>query len=146
VNPPEKLRADIPPPQRNFNLMDMKTKIILLLLYISVLACKNNSYESVSETKPETEIAFDSAKWKTRQGQEFPYRAQMLDDLVQSKKLKGLKKSDVLNLLGEPSRTDKNYMFYEVSRDKIEFFTLRAKTLVLRFSPEDTVEAVLVHG
>ncbi|NUY79563.1 hypothetical protein HUK80_01550 [Flavobacterium sp. MAH-1] len=124
----------------------MKIKIVVLLLCMSVLACKNDNHENASETKSETEIGFDSAKWKTRQGQEFPYRAQMLDDLVQSKKLKGLKKSEVLNLLGEPTRTDKNYMFYEVNRDKIEFFTLRAKTLVLRFSPEDMVEAVLIHG
>lgn len=121
-------------------------RLFILLLFACLISCKNDKDENISETKPETEIAFDSAKWKTRQGDEFPYRTQMLDDLVQSKKLKGLKKNEVLNLLGEPTRTDKNYMFYEVSRDKIEFLTLRAKTLVLRFSPEDMVEAVLIHG
>lgn len=65
----------------------------------------------------------------------------MLSDLINNFKLKGIKKHEVLNLLGKPTRVDSNYIFYIVDQT---FFAdisvpLHTKSLVIKFA-NDTVE------
>lgn len=78
-------------------------------------------------------------------GKDYPYRKQMLDDLISNQQLKGLKKDSVFHLLGQPDRTDSNYLFYRISQKRIGFFPLQTRTLVIKFT-NDTVEWRKIHG
>lgn len=110
---------------------------------LSCLACKNTSEETTEDGK--TEMAFDKAKWQMKEDNDYPYRDKMLSDLIASDSLKTLKKEGILELLGEPTRTDNNYLFYMVSQERAGFWPLHTKTLVIKFTKADSVEWVKIH-
>lgn len=130
-------------------------KIFLLTSAVFLLfACKKEEKPIQEQIVPNHEIAFDSKKWKEPSiylddEDTFPYREKMLNDLVDSKLLKGKSRSETLELLGKPSRTDKEYLFYTVYRNEAGFITLKVRTLVLVLSgakETDTVQKVLIHN
>ena len=92
------------------------------------------------------EIAFNKEKWMITEGSDYIYRQKMLNDIIETRILKGLTREEVLALLGEPTRIDKNYLFYKVSESKIGFFTLGTKTLVLQLTQDSVVGPVMVHN
>src|SRR5687768_8470566 len=112
----------------------MKIKNLLILFFIGCLSCKNNNEKN-------TEEKFDRMKWATKEGKKYPYRDKMLNDLVYKQKLKGLKKEQVLNMLGQPNRTDSNYFFYIVDQRFLGEMPvpMHTKSLVIKFL-NDTVE------
>ena len=124
-------------------------KWVLAALTLVSVSCANSEKES-GPSKPEvkevSEINFDRKLWLSTDGADFPYRVKMIADLFKDDKLKGLTKEQIVEKLGEPTRTDKNYLFYLVSQKRIQFFPLSTKTLVIRLSPEGLSEAVLIHG
>lgn len=65
------------------------------------------------------EIKFEQSKWKEKAGDLFPsnYRAQMLNDLITSRKLVGLNYHQLIMLLGSPDHTDVNSMTYRIVVD-----------------------------
>ncbi|TBX69937.1 hypothetical protein EZL74_05840 [Flavobacterium silvisoli] len=119
----------------------MKTKILILLIAFTFLSCKTNN----SETDGKAKMTFEKAKWIEIKGGDYPYRDEMLSDLMESGILKTLHKQEVLELLGEPNRTDENFLFYTVSQQRLAFWPLHTKTLVIKFSGENTVEWVKIH-
>ncbi len=70
----------------------MKKRNVLILLFLSLLACKNTKQDKNEEK-------FDKTKWVTKNNLDYPYRNEMLKDLVYNTKLKGLKQDEVFNLL-----------------------------------------------
>ncbi|MGN6531995.1 MAG: hypothetical protein ACTHK0_09605 [Ginsengibacter sp.] len=79
-------------------------------------------------------------------GTEYPYRNRMVKDLIANQSLKGLKKEDVISLLGEPTRTDSSYLFYMVDQTLFaNFFPLHTKTLVIKIGKDSTVEWRKIH-
>lgn len=70
----------------------------------------------------------------------------MLKDLNTNYKLNGLKKDAVLNLLGEPNRTDSGYLFYTILQPYIlNTMPLSNKSLVIKFTKHGTVEWRKIH-
>ncbi|MBS1731905.1 MAG: hypothetical protein JST02_01290 [Bacteroidetes bacterium] len=88
---------------------------------------------------------FDSAKWMVNTDGKFPHRDAMLNDLLANSTLQRKKRAEVLRLLGEPTREDNGYLFYLVSQEKIGFFPLHTKTLVIKFTEYKVVEWVKIH-
>lgn len=82
--------------------------------------------------------------WKRKEDEVYPYRDKMLRDLIDHVKLKGLKRDEVLELLGKPDRIDSNYLFYRVSQKRVYFISFRTETLVVKFA-HDTVEWRKIH-
>ena len=123
----------------------MKTYILLLLL--CSLACTNTNSESPesAEITKNTPLKFEKTKWKMRVDNQYPYRNRMLKDLIASKILKGIKKEEVLELLGVPTRTDTNYLFYRVAQKRLGFFPLHTKSLVIQLSGDTLVKTVRIH-
>lgn len=96
-------------------------------------------------TQRENGIKFDHAKWQTTNEYDYAYRNKMLKDLVASDTLKKLNRVQVVAMLGEPTRTDGNYLFYRVSEQRMGFFILHATTLVVRISDDGTPNKVMIH-
>lgn len=80
-------------------------------------------------------------------GQYLPYRNNMLNDLVYNQQLKGLKYNTVIDMLGQPNRTDNGHLFYTI--DKKYFgntaVILHTKTLVIKLGKDSTVEWRKIH-
>lgn len=117
----------------------MQLKNLFLLFFICLLSCTSKKQEI-------KEYTFDRTKWAIYDGSDYPYRKDMLSDLVNNQKIKGLQKDSILYLLGRPDRTDSSYLFYRISQKRIGFFPLRTKTLVIKFTPGGTVEWRKIHG
>ena len=76
---------------------------------------------------------------------DYPYRNEMLKDLVYNVALKGSKKEEVIDLLGQPDRSDSSYLFYAIAQERIGFFPLHTKTLVIKLTKDSTVEWRKIH-
>jgi hypothetical protein len=123
-------------------------KIILYFLLLFCLACKNDTEQTPETTKKEvaTDTLFDKEKWKVKDGYSYAYRDKMLHDLVYNVPLKGLKKSEVLELLGLPNRINNNYLFYIIDEKRAFFFPLHVRTLVIKLDKANTVEWRKIHN
>jgi hypothetical protein len=91
------------------------------------------------------QIDFDSQKWATLEKMDFPYRDQMLDDIITSKMLKPLNRDEIIEILGAPSKEEKNYMYYLIAQSRLGLFPLHTKTLVIELSGDSTENRVLIH-
>ena len=122
----------------------MQLSIFTLFLALCCLSC-NNGKEKKNGSDTTTAVKFDSTKWRTKTGDDYPYRDEMLKDLISNNKLKGWKKDSVLALLGQPNHTDSNYMFYRIAQQRLGFFPLHTKTLVIKLAADSTVEWRKIH-
>jgi hypothetical protein len=123
----------------------MKIRILMLFLFICCFSCKNTSEETIEKEKRElkNQMAFDKTKWKTKDGMDYAYRNKMLPYLMSNDTLKRLKKDGVIDLLGQPDRIDNEYLFYTIVQERIQFFPLHTKTLVIKLSNDGTVKSVI---
>jgi hypothetical protein len=132
------------PGLRQLNIPFMQLKVLLLLLAVCCLACNNGkAKKTVSETT--TAIEFDTTKWKTKDGDDYPYRDELLTYLTTNNKLKGWKKDSVIAFLGQPDKIDSNYLFYSIAQKRLGFFPLHTKTLVIKLAADSTVEWRKIH-
>ncbi len=113
-------------------------KMICLTAALSLfclLSCKDNAAESPKRD-------FDTALWKTKDiTGNYPFRDEMLEDLVYRIKLKGFPKEKVTKMLGEPDWTNKDYLYYEVFiKKENRVFPFQKRYLVLKLAKDNTVE------
>ena len=91
----------------------MKMRFFTVLLFVCCLAYNNDreDYTEDMKLKPDSEMVFDKAKWRTKDGADYPYRDKMLNDVVYNDTVRTLNKDEILDLLGEPSyyRSNKNF-------------------------------------
>jgi hypothetical protein len=115
----------------------LNMKIIFLMVASLILccaACKDNAEENATKT-------FDKELWKAKDAEDnYSYRDEMLEDLVYKVQLKGLTKEEVITMLGEPDRTNGDYLYYEVLAKEVGAFPLHKKFLVIKLAKDNTVE------
>ncbi|MCF6133211.1 hypothetical protein [Flavobacterium wongokense] len=125
----------------------MKKLILIFIVLISTVACKSNDEENAKkDSKTTGRIAFDWKKWQTKEDKDYPYRNDMIDDLIASDTIKKLSKAKILSILGEPDRIDNNYFFYQIDQERIGSWPITTKTLVIKIKNDETVEWVKIHG
>ncbi|MBD1393736.1 hypothetical protein [Mucilaginibacter glaciei] len=89
---------------------------------------------------------FDRREWDAGDGISWPNRNGMLDDLLATHKLKGMKYKEVINLLRYPqwnSYTDKSFQ-YEINRKMDKLDTVYSKYLVLYLNQDSVVSDIKV--
>lgn len=135
--------------------MQIRTYILFLLLYC--LACNNNKVvektdkvENGSNTEnldsvTNTENGFDKTKWRAKDDHHYPYRDEMLEEVLSHLTLDSLKRDEVIDLLGQPDRSDGNYLFYRIAQKRLAFWPLHTKTLVIKLSEDSTINRVRIH-
>lgn len=124
-------------------------KILTFLFVVLCLSCSSNQSEKPqnSNVKESTEVAFDKEKWNTKDGNKYPYRDKMADDIINDHTIRDKSKEEILELLGEPSyyRDDPNYLYYTISRKQLFTWTLHAKTMVIKFSEDNSLDWIKIH-
>jgi hypothetical protein len=105
----------------------------LLLLFIS---CQNEVVD---------EISFDASKWSVKKDMDYPFRNQMLHDLMENDTLKKMKKDSILELLGQPERINENHLYYMIEQERLGFWPLHSKFLVIKFDDNGDVVFVKIH-
>lgn len=121
----------------------------LLWMCSCLSSCKSDSKQERREHDgpgPKTqERVFESSGWKKKNGEDYPFRNKMLDDLIDSQRLKTMKYNEVVTLLGEPDRTDSLYLFYRIEQKRIYSWPIHTKTLVIKLFNDSTVKWVKIH-
>ena len=127
----------------------MKQTTCLLLLLLCLTSCMDEGSPETSEGLTEAESAMDSVfdedKWKIKEGVDYPYRDEMLHDLVYEQQLKGLEKEELIKLLGEPDRSSKGFLYYRVAQKRLGLLPLHTTTLVIELSEDSIVKTRRIH-
>ena len=108
-----------------------------MILLLCCFACNNDTVKT----------EFDKTKW-TMKGEEddYTFRNEMVEDLMSNQGLKKSSKEEILELLGQPDRTDKEYLFYRIEQTRfLKFIPLHTKTMVINMSADSTGNAVMIH-
>lgn len=119
----------------------MKFIILLASFLPFLLSCNHNK-----QADKTGQLKFDKTKWRTMEADAYPYRDDMLEDLINNVKLKGLKYDSARVLLGEPDRIDSGHLFYRIYQKRIGVFPLTTKTFVIKLATDSTVEWRKIHG
>ena len=125
----------------------MRIRFHIALLLLSCIACNN---EKEANTDPvdqgiETEFQFDKSKWGFKEGRDYPYRDQMLDDIVYNDTVRSLSKKGILDLLGEPDRINDNYLYYIIVQKRLGLWPVHTKSLVIKLSDDRTIDWIKIH-
>lgn len=91
------------------------------------------------------EISFDASKWGIKKDIDYPFRNQMLHGLIKSDTLKKLKKVSILELLGKPERINEDHLYYMIEQERIGFWPLHSKFLVIKIDDNGDVLFVKIH-
>jgi len=124
-----------------------KFRFLCLFLLLTLLACRNTDAEPNQADYPlqNNKMLFSKAKWATKIDSDYPYREELLIDLIKTDTLKSLDKRGIFAMLGKPNREDNNHLFYRISEKRIGFFPLNTKTLVIKMANDTIVEWVKIH-
>lgn len=126
--------------------MKVLLPVFLLITSFSFLTCKQgNDNKDLENDSQNSKINFESHSWKLQEKMDFPFREAMVDDLMKSRLLKPLDSLEIINLLGEPTRANLNYLYYMVKQERIGLFPLHTKTLVIELSLDSTENRIMIH-
>ncbi len=106
---------------------------------------ENPVVDMVSVIDPSEQITFDPELWKEEKGWGYAHRNAMLQDLVTDPGIRKLTKMEILELLGEPTRINQQYLYYLVDQKRAFILPLHTKTLVIKFTPADSIEWMKIH-
>jgi len=125
----------------------MRIRFLIPLLLICCLACNTEKEEKsdLSDRGTVAEITFDKTRWRAKEGPDYPYRAQMLNDLVYNDTLRALNKDEILELLGEPNRSNEGHLYYMITQKRLGFWPLHTKTLVIKLSDDNSIDWIKIH-
>ena len=127
----------------------MQMRFLIPILLCCSMACNIDSDEKtdVAIASAQTETAFDKAKWRIKEGHNYPYRDQMLDAIVSNDTIRTLDKEQIIELLGEPSYygSDESYLYYRINEKRLLFWTLHTKTLVIKRAEDGSIEWIKIH-
>jgi hypothetical protein len=111
-----------------------KHLLIFTLIFTTFMVCSDTT--------------FNKNNWQLKQGNDYPYRESMLDEILYTDRFRKLNKNQLLEELGEPTyyREDKNYLHYIISQTRLLSWPLHTKTLVIKLNAQDqSVEWIKIH-
>ncbi|NNJ88234.1 MAG: hypothetical protein HKP53_02425 [Eudoraea sp.] len=126
----------------------MNFRFTLVIFILICIGCNREKAEEVdaATTGAVTEVKFDKIKWGTKEDSDYPYREQMLHDIVYNDSIREFTKDELLELLGEPDRTNKGHLYYLISQKKLGYWPIKTKTLVVKLTEDNNIEWIKIHG
>jgi hypothetical protein len=123
----------------NKNYIPLGFLLILLLAGALLL----NHYLSDA---PVEDISFNQEKWMEKEGTTYPYRHQMVREVLYNDTIRNLNRDELLQLLGEPSREAQEHLYFEVSRKRLGPWTVRGSFLVVKVNAKDSIDWIKLHN
>lgn len=114
-------------------------KLFQLILIFSLLINFSCGKENVPP------IPFDHTKWNIKKGLDYPYRDQMVNEVLYSDSLRTLQKEGLIYLLGQPDYTREEHLYYRINETRLGTWTLHTKTIVIKLSKDNSVEWIKLH-
>ncbi len=122
----------------------MRIRLFITLLLLYCLACNSDNEEN-SDQGTETEITFDKTKWRAKEGNDYAYRDQMLNDIVYNDTVRMLTEGEIIELLGEPDRINEGHLYYTITQTRLGSWTLHSKTMVIKLSEDNRIDWIKIH-
>ncbi|MCP4976090.1 MAG: hypothetical protein GY931_08005 [Maribacter sp.] len=125
----------------------MKISVFIVSLFILCLACKTDSEVNSENQKnnQDIELVFDKYKWKTKDGKDYPYRNQMINDVVYNDTIRTLNKEQLLELLGEPDYIREGHLYYRINETRLGSWTIKTKSMVIKLVDDGSIEWIKIH-
>ena len=108
------------------------------VIFFWCLGCTNQG-------EPVIETPFDKTKWSIKEDLDYPYRNQMVNDVLYSDSLRTLQKEGLIDLLGQPDYTREEHLYYRISETRLGTWVLHTKTIVIKLSKDNSVEWIKLH-
>ncbi len=122
----------------------MKRFVLILFLFTCCFSCAPDKLHTLPE-QGNSEMRFDQEKWKVKDGEDFPFRAEMVKELLYNDSIRNLGRNEILQLLGAPSRINEDYWYYMISQKRIASWPIHTRTLVIKFMGDDSMEWMKIH-
>jgi hypothetical protein len=104
-------------------------KLMIIALVLLITGCKQKK--------------FDRAQWKTQGNDDidFPYRNEMIEDLVNHHKIKGLTYKQLVDSLGEPQvcQNDSDDVYYDIETKYSSLDPISGKNLNIKLNKDSLV-------
>jgi hypothetical protein len=110
------------------SIFNKKVVILFSLLVVFLTACKHQA-------------KFTREDWDYGDGLTFPSRNNMIDDLLQNYKLKGMKYQEVIHLLHSPQLSSTTEMIYDIDEVSQKGKQLYVKKLILSLKDSVVTDA-----
>lgn len=94
---------------------------------------------------PDAQIPFDREQWELKSASSYTYRDQMVDAVLYSDTLRSLKRAELLEWLGNPDREQEGHLYYTIAENRLGFWTLNKKSIVIKLKTDDSVEWIKLH-
>ncbi len=118
---------------------NMHIKNFILLLLLACTACNNNEKESIKQEK------FNKEKWSIKSGDNYPFRDDMLNNVLHNDSIRKLNRVEIIELLGRPDKDRDSFLYYRVNEEKLGILTLHTKTMVIKFTGDSSIEWIKLH-
>jgi hypothetical protein len=125
----------------------MSLKFVFIICSLFLFACTSDSTNSdiFDIDESEVKILFNKEKWGTQQGFDYPYRSQMVEDVLYNDTIRDLSQDEILTLLGAPSKSTDGHLYYRISQKRLGAWPLSTRTLVFKFKEDQSVEWIKLH-
>ena len=135
---------------RRLRLPATASVFVMIVTVLLIGACGNDTAEETQTSEVETEseveqVPFDRTRWLRQEDGQYPFRAQMLDDVLYNDTIRDLSQSEVESLLGPPDRTTDGFAYYTIRRKQWGMMTLHATTMVIKYAKPDSIAWIKVH-
>ncbi len=122
----------------------MQTRSVFLILFFCCFSCSN---ENAGTGKQATALdsIFTHEKWMATDGQDYTYRDQIYRDVLYNDTIRSLGKAELLDLLGEPDRTNEDYLYYTIDQKRLGLWPLHTRTMVFKLTEHDSIEWIKLH-
>jgi len=125
----------------------MKKRVFIVFLFVFCFACKSDREENVENKKrnQDREMVFDKEKWKIKEGKDYPYRDEMINDIVYNDTIRMLNKEQLLKLLGKPDYIKESHLYYRIIETRIGNWVIKTKTMVIKLIEDSSIEWIKIH-
>lgn len=118
---------------------------VILILFGFACSVDKKAKSGDAELGTETSTQFDKSKWSFKDGPDYPFRDQMLNDLIYNDTVRMLDETEIKNLLGEPDRSTDGHLYYRIAQRRLGSWPLHTKSLVIKFSNDGTIDWMKTH-
>lgn len=125
----------------------MKHFLYILIFGSLLLNCKDDAKEANQSTQKTVLVdsTFNPIKWRKKVDGEYIHRHIMYRDVLYNDTVRSLNEQQLTKLLGKPDYTEGLHYYYRINENNLGFWTLKTKTMVVKFVDSAKIEWIKIH-